>query len=115
VVEFFVAVGSDPAEFPPEFRAASAFAPLLRNGRPPFEAELPLEAVRKASFPKLVVSGGHHTGFTAMCLELADRIGAEHATVEGAGHEIQFTGQPLNELLADLWHRSFDRTARLVR
>jgi len=43
-----------------------------------------------------------------MCLELADRIGAEHATVVGASHEIQFTGSPLNDLLAQLWHRSFE-------
>ena len=116
VVEFLVAVGSDPAEFPPEFLLeASALAPLLRNGRPPFDAELPLEALRNASFPKLVVSGGHHAGFNAMCLDLADRIGAEHATVAGAGHEIQFTGQPLNAQLADFWQRAFDRKARADR
>ena len=41
-----------------------------------------------------------------MCLDLADRIGADSAVVEGAGHEIQFTGQPLNELLAGLWRRT---------
>lgn len=116
VVEFLVAVGSDPAEFPPEFLLeASALAPLLRNGRPPFDAELPLQAVRDASFPKLVVSGGHHAGFDAMCLDLAERIGAEHATVKGAGHEIQFTGPPLNELLTELWHRAFDPMARVGR
>jgi pimeloyl-ACP methyl ester carboxylesterase len=116
VVKFLVAVGSDPAEFPPEFLVeASALVPLLRNGRPPFDAELPLDAVRDASFPKLVVSGGHHTGFTAMCLDLADRIGAEHATVEGAGHEIQFTGQPLNELLVDVWRRELDPTSQSDR
>jgi pimeloyl-ACP methyl ester carboxylesterase len=116
VVEFLVAVGSDPAEFPPEFlHAAAALAPLLRNGRPPFDGHLPLQSVQNAAFPKLVVSGGHHPGFDAMCLDLADRIGAEHATMEGAGHEIQFTGQPLNELLTDLWHRAFDPIARVDR
>ena len=109
VVEFLVAVGSDPAEFPPEFLVeASALAPVLRNGRPPFDAELPLDSIRDASFPKLVVSGGHHDGFDAMCLDLADRIGAEHATVHGAGHEVQFTGQAVNELLTDFWQRALD-------
>lgn len=104
VVEFLVAVGSDPSEFPPEFLTeAAASAPLLRNGRPPFDVELPLDAVRGATYPKLVVSGGHHAGFDAMCLDLADRIGADFAVVEGAGHEIQFTGPPLNEILARLW------------
>jgi pimeloyl-ACP methyl ester carboxylesterase len=114
VVQFLVAVGSDPSEFPPEFLAeAAASAPLLRNGRPPFDAELPLDAVRAARYPKLVVSGGHHTGFDAMCLDLANRIGADSAVVEGAGHEIQFTGQPLNQLLGDLWRRTSDRHATI--
>jgi hypothetical protein len=107
VVEFLVAVGSDPTEFPPEFLSeAAALAPLLRNGRPPFDAGLPLETIAGMPFPKLVVSGGHHVGFDAMCRDLADRIGADHATIEGAGHEVQFTGPPLNQLLADLWRRA---------
>ncbi len=110
VVEFLVAVGSDPSEFPPEFLAeAAASAPLLRNGRPPFDADLPLDAIRAATYPKLVVSGGHHAGFDAMCLDLAHRIGADNAVVEGAGHEVQFVGEPLNELLGDLWRRSTDQ------
>jgi pimeloyl-ACP methyl ester carboxylesterase len=110
VVEFLIAVGSDPSEFPPEFLAeAAASAPLLRRGRPPFDAELPLDAVRRATYPKLVVSGGHHAGFDAMCLDLADRIGADSAVVEGAGHEVQFTGRPVNDLLGELWRRTADR------
>jgi pimeloyl-ACP methyl ester carboxylesterase len=116
VVEFLVAVGSDPSEFPPEFLGeASALAPLLRNGRPPFDTDLPLDAIGDASFPKLVVSGGHHPGFTAMCRDLADRIGADHAEVAGAGHEIQFTGAPINELLVELWSRVPDPTSAANR
>ena len=65
-----------------------------------------LHAIRAAGYPKLVVSGGHHIGFDAMCLDLANRIGAESAVVEGAGHEIQFTGSPLNEILGRLWRRT---------
>jgi hypothetical protein len=108
-VQFLIAVGGDPSEFPPEFLdEASALAPVLRNGRPPFDAEVPFETIRTATFPKLVVSGGHHAGFDAMCLDLADRISAEHTTVTGAGHEVQFVGQPLNELLAEFWHRATD-------
>jgi pimeloyl-ACP methyl ester carboxylesterase len=115
VVEFLVAVGSDPSEFPPEFLAeAAASAPLLREGRPPFDAELPLDAVREATYPKIVVSGGHHAGFDAMCLDLADQVGADSAVIEGAGHEIQFTGQPLNELLGNLWRRTADRHATIT-
>lgn len=107
VVGFLCAVGSDPALLPDAFLdAAVAGVPTFRNGRPFAEAAVPFEALRRASFPKLVVSGGHHPGFEAMSVDLADRIGAEHIVVDGAGHEIQFVGGPLNEALADLWSRS---------
>jgi hypothetical protein len=49
------------------------------------------------------VSGGHHEGFEAVCDDLATRIGASRAVVEGAGHELQFTGPPINEALLALW------------
>jgi hypothetical protein len=68
-----------------------------------FEAELPLAALASAAFPKLVVSGGHSAGFDAICDELAERIGASSMVIEGAGHEIQFTGEPLNAALLTLW------------
>ena len=66
-------------------------------------AELPLAALASAAFPKLVVSGGHSAGFDAICDELAERIGASRMVIEGAGHEIQFTGEPLNDELLTLW------------
>jgi pimeloyl-ACP methyl ester carboxylesterase len=104
VVGFLKAVGSDPAGLPPEFLdAAVATVPVFRNGRFFAEADVPFDAVRNGRFPKLVVSGGHHPGFEAMSRDLADRIGASHIVVEGAGHEIQFTGRPLNDALAAFW------------
>ncbi|MDQ4133605.1 MAG: alpha/beta hydrolase [Actinomycetota bacterium] len=104
VVGFLKAVGSDPDEFPPEFLdAALPLVPLLRRGRPIWYPELPLDELAEAPFPKLVVSGGHSAGFDAICDDLADRIGATRMVVEGAGHEIQFTGQPINDALLALW------------
>ena len=104
VVGFLKAVGSDPAGFPPEFLAAALpLVPVFRRGRPGWYPELPLGELAEASFPKLVVSGGHSAGFEAICDEMADRIGAARAVVEGAGHEIQFTGTPINEALLALW------------
>ena len=103
-VRFLKAVGSDPATFPPEFLAAALpLVPVLRNGRPPWQADLPTAVLTAARFPKLVVSGGHSAGFEAICDDLARRIGASRAVVAGAGHEVQFTGKPLNDLLLDLW------------
>ena len=104
VVAFLKAVGSDPDAFPPEFLAAAVpLVPVLRRGRPIWESELPIGALSSASFPKLVVSGGHNAGFDAICDDLAERIRASRLVVAGAGHEIQFTGAPLNEALLELW------------
>jgi pimeloyl-ACP methyl ester carboxylesterase len=104
VVRFLKAVGSDPDAFPPEFLAAALpLVPVVRHGRPMWDADLPLAELASAPFPKLVVSGGHSAGFDAICDDLAERIGASRLVVEGAGHEIQFTGQPLNEALLGLW------------
>jgi len=84
-------------------RPTSPAASVFRRGRPFYSAELPLAELASAAFPKLVVSGGHHAGFEAMSDDLALRIGASRAVVAGAGHEIQFTGTPLNEALRSLW------------
>ena len=74
-------------------------------------SRLPLAELASAAFPKLVVSGGHSAGFDAMCDDLAERIGASRMVVEGAGHEIQFTGPPLNEALLALWRTASSRSA----
>lgn len=104
VVRFLKAVGSDPDEFGPGFLASALpLVPVFRNGPPLWEAELPLAELAAAPFPKLVVSGGHNAGFEALCDTVAARIGGQRAEIGGAGHEIQFTGEPINEALLRLW------------
>jgi pimeloyl-ACP methyl ester carboxylesterase len=104
VLSFLKSVGSDPDALSPELIAdAVDLVPVCRRGRPMWEAELPLAELARAAFPKLVVSGGHSAGFDAICDDLAERIGASRQVVKGAGHEIQFTGRPLNEALLALW------------
>jgi len=72
--------------------------------RMPWDARIPLAALRAATFPKLVVSGGWDTasaatratagaGLRAVCDVLAKRIGAERATIAGAFHSPQ-SAQP---------------------
>jgi pimeloyl-ACP methyl ester carboxylesterase len=110
VVGFLKAVGSDPDDFTPDFLAAALpLVPVFRRGRPLWSADLPLADVAAAPFPKLVVSGGHSAGFDAICDDLAERIGASRTVISGAGHEIQFTGTPINDTLRALW-RSHDAT-----
>ena len=104
VVRFLKAVGSDPDALSAELLdAAVPLVPVCRRGRPAWEPELPLTQLASAPFPKLVVSGGHSAGFDALCDDLAERIGASRTVIAGAGHEVQFTGRPLNEALQALW------------
>jgi pimeloyl-ACP methyl ester carboxylesterase len=115
VVGFLKAVGSDPEEFPPDFLAAALpLVPVFRRGRPPWYADLPLAELAAAPFPKLVVSGRHSAGYDAICDDLAERIGAAHKVVKGAGHEIQFTGEPINEALLALWGTAQHDRRRVV-
>ncbi|HEY5954285.1 MAG TPA: hypothetical protein VIT18_07965, partial [Terrimicrobiaceae bacterium] len=104
VVRFLQAVGSDPDTLSPELIAAAVpLVPVFRLGRPIWEAEPPLAELKSATFAKLVVSGGHSVGFDVICDELAERIGASRMVIAGAGHEIQFTGRPLNQALLRTW------------
>jgi pimeloyl-ACP methyl ester carboxylesterase len=101
---FLEAVGSNPTELPPELLdAALPLVPVMRRGRLPAGGDLPLAELASATYPKLVVSGGHDPGFEAICDDLAEKIDASRCIIEGAGHEIQFTGQPLNDALLSLW------------
>jgi pimeloyl-ACP methyl ester carboxylesterase len=74
-------------------------ARLCMSERPPWEAAPPLEALRAAPFPKLVLSGGHSPVFEAVCDALAERLQARRETVAGRGHTIPATGEPYNALL----------------
>lgn len=104
VLHFLAAFGTTPATLP--VGMLDGLVPLVglvRGARPPWDHDLPLTDLAAASFPKLVVSGGHHPGWDATCDVLAARIGASRVEIPGAGHEIQFVGTALNRVLLDLW------------
>lgn len=104
LARFLEAVGADMATLSAEvLEKAAPLVPLVRKGRPAWDREPPVTELAAAPFPKLVVSGGHSEGFEAICDELAEQIGAARAVIEGAGHEIQFTGTPINDALLNLW------------
>lgn len=71
-------------------------ARALAGARPPTEAELPLDELRAAGFPWLVVSGGHHRGYDAVCDAIAREVNAERAVIPGAAHLVPDTGEPFN-------------------
>jgi pimeloyl-ACP methyl ester carboxylesterase len=72
---------------------------LLQRERPPWEADPPLQRLREAPFPKLVISGGHSPVFEAVCDAVAEGIQARRALVAGRRHTIPLTGAPYNECL----------------
>ncbi|MGW0535260.1 alpha/beta fold hydrolase [Streptomyces sp. NPDC003032] len=106
--EYLVLIGTPPdsvapalpATLPPGMRRAVV---TQMRGKRPWEAELPLNALQRAEFPRLVVSGGHHDLFRAAGSALARNIGAEHLVLPGAGHAVQTLGAPFNDALTRLW------------
>ena len=86
---FLRAVGSawqPPSPLPADVERG---ARILMAERGPWEAEIPLDELRALPFPKLVVSGGHHPAFDAICDALERELAAERVVVAGAGHAAQ--------------------------
>jgi pimeloyl-ACP methyl ester carboxylesterase len=81
-------------------------ARLVARERPPWKAEIPFATLAAATFPKLVISGGHSPAFESVCDVLATRIGAERAVIPGRGHTIPSTGAPYNERVHEFLTRA---------
>jgi pimeloyl-ACP methyl ester carboxylesterase len=110
---FLEAVGSawdPPTPLPPDLEQG---AQMLVVERGPWEAEIPLDALRAAGFPILVVSGAHHAGFEAICDALERELGAERAVLPGVGHTIP-RHPDFNRVLADFVDRAAARGGRGV-
>ena len=88
---FLPLVGSSlnlPDPLPPELEAA---ARATMAERPPQEAEIPLDELAAAPFPKLVVSGAHNRAFDAVADVLEQRLAAQRVVLPGLGHSVQRT------------------------
>src|SRR5918994_1763182 len=106
-LEFFLPlVGSSLALRVPLPPAIEAGARAAIAERSPDQATIPLDEVAAAPFPKLVVSGGHHAAFDAVCDVLQERLGAQRAVLPGAGHSVPRLGEPFNTLLEAFVRRS---------
>lgn len=103
--KFLAAVGSSfdpPSPLPP---ALEQGARALAVERGPWEAEIPLDALAAAPFPKLVVSGAHHPAFDAICDVLEGELRAERLVLAGCGHTVQ-RHPDFNAALVDFIERS---------
>ena len=92
-----------PAELPPWLEQGARHA---ARERPSWHAEVRADALVAASFPKLVISGGHSDVFETVCDRVAAQIGAERAVLKGRGHTIPTLGEPYNSLLDDFLTRA---------
>ena len=102
---FLTAVGSKfvpPSPLPAELEQG---ARALMVERGPWEAEIPLDALAAAPFPKLVVSGAHHPAFDAICDTLERALEAERVVLPGYGHAAQ-RHPDFNMRLADFVERA---------
>jgi pimeloyl-ACP methyl ester carboxylesterase len=68
--------------------------------RTPSEADIPLARLADAGFPVLVVSGGYHPAYDAVCDVLERRLAAERVVLPGVGHGVQFA-RGFNEAFGD--------------
>jgi pimeloyl-ACP methyl ester carboxylesterase len=84
--------------------------------RPPWEAELPLDALASACVPTLVVSGrwdnlaaGEQAlgrrAFGAVCDTLTRSLDARRVIIDGWAHGCQHSGEPFNAALRSFWGR----------
>ena len=104
---FAALVGADPSRLPtPLPESLLRAARVQMHGRWPWDAVIPLEALAAATWPKLVVSGGHSRIFDLVCDVLQRRLLARREVFRGAGHSIPRLGGPVNESLARLWASS---------
>jgi pimeloyl-ACP methyl ester carboxylesterase len=87
-----------PDPLPPEQYQG---AQILMIERGPWEAQPPLDELRAAPFPKLVISGGWSAPFDAVCDVLEEQLHAERAVLPGMGHNPQLLGEPFNNVLRD--------------
>ena len=95
--------GQVPSEVP---REREQGVRALIAERPPWEARIPLAALRQAPFRKLVLSGGHHPAFEAVSDSLEQGLGAERLVLPGAGHAVHYAPGFNNRLERFLARRS---------
>ncbi|HVU76750.1 MAG TPA: alpha/beta hydrolase [Gaiellaceae bacterium] len=74
---------------------------LLRRQRLPWTANLPLDELRRAAYPKLIVTSGSDPIYEAIADRLSSAIAAERKIVPGSGHRVQ-DAPAFNDLLRQI-------------
>jgi pimeloyl-ACP methyl ester carboxylesterase len=71
--------------------------------QPPYLVDVPLDALEKTTFPKLVISGDWSPALDAVVEVLLTRLHAEHFVLKGWWHNVQRGGEPFNRRLEAFW------------
>jgi len=66
---------------------------------PPFTLDIPLDALEKTTFPKLVVSGYWNPAMDAVADVITKRLHAERFVLKGWYHNVHRAGEPFNRRL----------------
>jgi pimeloyl-ACP methyl ester carboxylesterase len=101
-VDFATQLGAAPTDVPDPLPAPlERLVRIVMRERPPWEAALPIDALRNAKFSTLIISGGWDPGLEAAADALAARLSphVERDVIAGKGHVVQRTGAPFNDRL----------------
>jgi hypothetical protein len=80
----------------------------------PWEARVPVDALRSAGFPILAISGGQRAMYEEIADALADALAGERVVIPGP-HALQAIGAPFNEQLVAFIDRAEARRAAAPR
>ena len=86
--EFLKAAGAPVSDVGPLPDEVARSVRRAQGSRPPSEAHPPLEILREAGIPSLVVSGNHHLAVERMCDAVTTALAAKRLVCPGAGHFI---------------------------
>jgi pimeloyl-ACP methyl ester carboxylesterase len=133
---YAAASGMSPAEFTLRFLEAFGYrrgvdmperpklnhdgiraAETTMTERPPWEAEIPLDALASVACPALIVSGrwdnlaaGEQAlgcrASGAVCDALTRSLGARRVIIDGWAHGCQYSGEPFNSALRSFWENA---------
>ena len=95
---FAVALGSAPDPNRQLSDTGRLQLELLRRQRLPWTAALPLDEIRNATYPKLILTSGSDPMYEAIADRLAPALGARREVLAGGGHRVH-DAPAFNELL----------------
>ncbi len=106
---FFGLVGIDmeiPDPAPEPFLPiAEAFARDFADIRGPDEAQIDATDLAAGEYPIQVLTSGRIAGFEEIAAAIAKQTGGKHVVVPNTDHSVQNAGEPVNQLLEDIWSR----------